>query len=224
MIDMPRTAVTFDLDDTLAVVRGNRSEILNAAAREVGARGLTREGYLRAHRRHHANHSREPIFAELLQITAQPEVDPAALAAAYRRRIGEALEPVAGAEALIDHLSADRPVGLVTNGPILAQEDKLERLGWTDRFDAIVVSGSVGQAKPAAEPFLEACRRMNVDPSDTLHVGDRLDDDVRGARDAGLAAAYVTTDDAATDVDVTTVHRRDLADELPRHVAACCPV
>lgn len=221
---MARTAVTFDLDDTLAVVRNDRSSILQAAAADVGAEGVTRDDYLSAHRRHHANRSRAPIFADLLDRTGQSGVDPSALADAYRRRIGAALEPVPGIEPLLDELGAERPVGLVTNGPVMAQRDKLERLGWTNRFDAVVISGAIGRAKPHAEPFLEACGRLGVDPGETLHVGDHPRDDVAGARNAGLAAALVAADDPPAATPVPTLARRHLVDELPDHVAACCPV
>lgn len=221
---MARTAVTFDLDETLAVVRGDRSEILAAAGREVGASNLTREAYLRAHRRHHASRTRRELFAHLLTETDQPDVDPAALAEAYRDRIGDALVPVPGVDPFLEELAAERPVGLVTNGPVRAQRDKLDRLGWTDRFDAVVISGELGHAKPGVEPFLAACRRLGVEPEATLHVGDRFREDVTGARNAGLAAVLVTDGSDAPDAAVPTIDRDRIVDELPRHVAAVRPV
>lgn len=220
---MVPTAVTFDLDDTLAVVDRDRADILDAAARAVGVEGLSREAYLRAHRRHHANHSRAPIFEALLQEIGAEEVDANALATAYRRRIGDAIEPVTGVESLLDHLTDERPVGLVTNGPIRAQRAKLERLAWLDRFDAIVISGAVGAAKPAAEPFLEACRQLGVEPAETLHVGDHPRDDAAGARNAGLSAALVTTGAQRPDAAIPTIPRDRLADGVTRHLAAIHP-
>ncbi|MFP4589870.1 MAG: HAD family hydrolase [Halobacteriales archaeon] len=221
---MVATAVTFDLDDTLAVVAGDRDDILERAANDVGASGLSRAAYLEAHRRHHANRSRAHIFADLLETTGQSAVDPDVLAAAYRERIGAALEPVPGVDALLERLSAERPIALVTNGPSLAQRDKLERLGWTDRFDAVVISGEVGRAKPAARPFHEACRRLEVDPGTTLHVGDSRRADVAGARAAGLSAVLVAGEGDRPAVDVPVVERSNLAAGLARHVASCCPV
>ncbi|MFW6448590.1 MAG: HAD family hydrolase [Halobacteriota archaeon] len=221
---MVATAVTFDLDDTLAVVTDDRETILERAATDVGASGLTREAYLEAHRRHHDNRSRTAIFADLLEGAGQASVDPEALASAYRRGIGEALEPVDGIDDLLTDLAAERPVGLVTNGPSLAQRDKLDRLGWTERFDAVVISGEVGRAKPDPEPFNEACRRLGVTPAETVHVGDSVTADVVGARAAGLSAVLVVDDADEPPFEVPTVRRSRLPEELRRHVAACCPV
>lgn len=212
---MGRRGVTFDLDNTLAVVRRDRTEILNAAAQDVGIQSLSRERYLRAHRRHHANFSREPIFAAVLREAGHSDANPAALAAAYRRRIGEAIEPVEGVDRMLDRIQTERPAGLVTNGPILAQQDKLERLGWTERFDTVVISGAIGQAKPAAEPFHEACARMRTDPDRTVHVGDDPIADVQGATDAGLGAILVGGADE-TPAAVRSIDRRRLVSELPR--------
>jgi FMN phosphatase YigB (HAD superfamily) len=53
----------------------------------------------------------------------------------------------------------------------------------------IVTSCEVGSAKPDAEIFLAASRRVGVPPGEILHVGDRWDLDVEGAQRAGFGAA-----------------------------------
>jgi REG-2-like HAD superfamily hydrolase len=54
--------------------------------------------------------------------------------------------------------------------------------------DAVVCSGEVGTEKPDPHIFLAACACLGVHPSEAVHVGDHPDDDVAGARAAGLAA------------------------------------
>lgn len=56
------------------------------------------------------------------------------------------------------------------------------------RFERIVASCEVGRAKPDPEIFLEAARRIGLDPQEILHVGDRWDLDVEGALRSGFGA------------------------------------
>lgn len=41
-------------------------------------------------------------------------------------------------------------------------------------LDPVLTSGQEGIEKPAAEIYLRACERAQVDPTETLHVGDEL--------------------------------------------------
>ncbi len=56
------------------------------------------------------------------------------------------------------------------------------------RFRTIVTSCEFGRAKPDPEIFHEASRRVDVPPEQILHVGDRWELDVEGARAAGCGA------------------------------------
>ena len=67
----------------------------------------------------------------------------------------------------------------------------LERELITHYFDAIVVSDEIGWRKPAPAIFLEALRRLSLEPSEVLFVGDRAEIDVLGAKQVGMAAAWV---------------------------------
>lgn len=62
----------------------------------------------------------------------------------------------------------------------------LRELGLAGFFEVIVASGPLGIHKPAAEIFHHACRQLGVAPEQTLHVGDRFEEDLTGAREAGL--------------------------------------
>jgi putative hydrolase of the HAD superfamily len=55
-------------------------------------------------------------------------------------------------------------------------------------FDVTVFSCAVSLAKPDPEVYLLACRELDVPPSETLYVGDGADDELVGARTAGLSA------------------------------------
>lgn len=208
-------AVTFDLDDTLAVVDCPRDRLLEESATSVGAPPLDRAAYLEAHESIWASETREPIFELLLDDAGVTDIDPAALAKAYRQHIGRHLRPIDGVEAMLDDIADMVPIGLITNGPERAQLDKLERLGWLDRFDAVVITGRLGVPKPQPAPFQAACKRLGVEPSELVHVGDHLVHDVRGAHGVGARAIHVTDAPTGGASSATTIRRSELPVALP---------
>jgi putative hydrolase of the HAD superfamily len=81
--------------------------------------------------------------------------------------------------------------GLITNNESEHQRRKLQQVGLSDGFDAVVISEEVGVAKPDAAVFGLACELAGVRPWEAVHVGDRYDADVAGALGAGLAAIWL---------------------------------
>ena len=67
----------------------------------------------------------------------------------------------------------------------------VERLERQAGLQMIVVSGELGAAKPDAGPFDAAVQALGSDRRRTWHVGDNLDTDVQGARNAGLIAVWL---------------------------------
>jgi putative hydrolase of the HAD superfamily len=65
-------------------------------------------------------------------------------------------------------------------------EDVLVELGLRAELDAVVSSGACHVAKPAPAIFAEALRRAGAEPEQAVHVGDSLEEDVAGARAAGI--------------------------------------
>lgn len=98
----------------------------------------------------------------------------AARAAGYHRRlIRDSFRLFDDAGAFIEGARAARlPLVLVTNGASDTQREKLEVLGITGWFDAIVISGEVGTAKPDPSVFLLALERLGLEAESTWHVGD----------------------------------------------------
>ena len=215
------SAVALDLDYTLAVPERDRQTLLDEATAAVGAPSFSREAYLDAHRRNLTGETREPIFADLLEDDS--EVAPAALAGAYRRAIDDALVPVDGAEALVSRLRENYRVGLLTDGPVRAQREKLTSLGWTDIFDAVVITGSLEAGKPDERAFGAVLDALCATPEETVYVGDHPEVDIAGARAAGLRAIHVTNGiegkNPVAGADAS-VERDALSAQLPSLVAA----
>lgn len=209
-------AVGFDLDETLTATTRDRADILAAACEDVGAPEIARADYLRAHDDHSGRGSREPVFAALLA-EYDGDVDPTALTGAYAEAVADAMEPVPGAAELVRTLRADYRVGLLTDGPVTTQREKLDRLGWTDLFDATVVTGDLNEAKPSAAAFAELCDALDAAPTDCVYVGDKSRSDVAGAAAAGLIPVQAVYDGgpAVHPLAAATVRRKRLPEELP---------
>jgi putative hydrolase of the HAD superfamily len=83
-------------------------------------------------------------------------------------------------------------LGCVTNrafgGPAFVEE--VEQLGLSDYFESLAVSCEVGYMKPHALLFKHALDELNVAGEETLHVGDSLIADVRGAQALGMTAVW----------------------------------
>jgi putative hydrolase of the HAD superfamily len=100
-----------------------------------------------------------------------------------------ARRPASTSVALLDALRERRlKTAIVSNamdpGWILLRD--LEEQELAGRMDAVVFSSDVGVRKPRPEIFLRALEELGVSGEDALFVGDRLDADVRGAREVGM--------------------------------------
>jgi putative hydrolase of the HAD superfamily len=90
----------------------------------------------------------------------------------------------------------------------------LAELGLGDYLDAVVYSAAVGTEKPDPRIFLETLAQLGVEPSEGLHVGDSLREDVEGALAAGMEALHLVRSGAPSVVqpDPSGGSRGDLAD------------
>ncbi|PSP88222.1 HAD family hydrolase [Halobacteriales archaeon QS_4_69_34] len=218
---MALAAVVFDLDDTLAVTERDRATLLEEATAAVGAPPIARGEYLDAHGRDLGRETREPIFAALLDGREEgsdgtASATPATLATAYREAVEGALAPVPGAAALVRELRTEYRVGLLTDGPVAAQEGKLAALGWADLFEAVVVTGVLDAGKPDGRAFQAVLDALGTSAAETVHVGDHPEHDVRGAKAAGLLAVQVLAESDEADPAANAAVERDrLAGRLP---------
>jgi len=69
----------------------------------------------------------------------------------------------------------------------------LDAFGLTPLLDVVLLSADVGAAKPDPRIFAAAVERLGVEASEAVYVGDDADDDIAGARAAGLRGIDVTS-------------------------------
>ncbi|MDB6056532.1 MAG: phosphoglycolate phosphatase [Verrucomicrobiales bacterium] len=58
-------------------------------------------------------------------------------------------------------------------------------------FEATIVSIELGAPKPDPQIFVTAAQQLHLEPSQILHIGDSLNEDVNCARAAGFAAMLI---------------------------------
>lgn len=67
----------------------------------------------------------------------------------------------------------------------------LDGLGLSKYFEAIIISCEVGFPKPSPVIFEHASKKLGMAPQLILHVGDRTDHDVAGAKSAGFQSVLL---------------------------------
>ncbi len=67
-------------------------------------------------------------------------------------------------------------------------DSDLERLGIFKYFDFTIYSSDVGVRKPEPKIFKVALEKLKVSPDEAIFVGDRLYDDIKGAKRVGMTA------------------------------------
>ena len=126
------------------------------------------------------------------------------------------VEAMVGARELL-HALKERgtPIGLVSNSPLAFVSRSLEIAGFHDRFDIVVSAHEVAAPKPAPDPYLEACRRLGIEPGPQIVALEDSPTGVAAARAAGLTVIGIPSVDG---VALTEAHH--LADSLLDEIIA----
>jgi putative hydrolase of the HAD superfamily len=122
------------------------------------------------------------------------EVEVGDLVVAYRAHEPH-IDPFPDAAPLLHRVRADgSAVGLLSDGDPVVQGVKLDALGLRDAFDAIVITGELGDdaGKPSPRGYEELLRRLgDAPPGESVYVSDNPAKDFLGARRAGMRSIRV---------------------------------
>ncbi len=164
---------------------------------------------------------RERVFDAALReqlLESQSEACDLAEAFAKERRLLQRLMP--DAREILARLAPDYLLGLLTNGAPDLQREKIAASGLGSVFQAIAISGEVGIGKPRPEIFHHLTAALEVDTSEAVMVGNSVERDIAGARNAGMASVWIKVpgseelDSAEPDYTITALA------ELPSVLAA----
>jgi putative hydrolase of the HAD superfamily len=104
-------------------------------------------------------------------------------------------------------LSGSYALAMLTNGAPDLQREKIAASGLAEFFPAIAVSGEHGIGKPRAEIFHRLAAELGVAPGEVVMVGNSLERDIAGARNAGMISVWLkvpgSEEHAAVEPDFT---------------------
>ena len=157
----------------------------------------------------------EQWFARLCE--RSPDAPAREAYVAERRRIFEAIvpaDPMRGVPELLASLrDAGVPVAIASSAPARWVVGAVERLGIRPFFDAVVTGDEVDHRKPAPDVYLEAARRLGVDPLRSVAIEDSAPG-IAAARAAGMKAVaiphWLTASHDLAAADLTVAHAGEL--------------
>ncbi|HEY9661155.1 MAG TPA: HAD family hydrolase [Allocoleopsis sp.] len=109
---------------------------------------------------------------------------------------------------VFDYFKTDKKFGLITNGGLITQQNKVEVLGIASRFSSIIYCGEFASEywKPSPYPYLKMMESTGCDGSEHVYVGDHPGKDFIAAKTLGWTTVRIcrpdgefsqlTTDDA----------------------------
>lgn len=190
-------AVVFDLDNTLLDFNRMKEASVSAAAEAMMDAGLagTREEIIKGI---YEVYERKGIEAQDVFDCFLEEklgrVDHRVLAAgvvAYRRAKAGSMNLFPGARfTIVELLRRGIKLGILSDAPALQAWTRLAELGLHHYFDAVVTLDDTGKRKPEPEPFRLILKKLGVEPTEAIMVGDWAERDMEGARRVGMKTAF----------------------------------
>jgi putative hydrolase of the HAD superfamily len=111
-------------------------------------------------------------------------------------------EPFADAIPALRRWGAAGLKRIVVSNWDVSLHDVLRSTGLRPLLDGVVCSAEVGCSKPDPALFAAGLQLAGVAPMQAVHIGDSLDEDVAGARAAGIEPLLLLREGAATPVPV----------------------
>lgn len=185
----------------VVALRSRGVEISEQLAREAM---LAEIAYYRAHhdeagsvagledlRRRCAEVLAQKLGADVVGSLAATEVEAAMLEALRFRAYPEV-------PAVLARLRAEGHRLVVVSNWDISLHEVLERTGLASLLDGVVVSAQEGFAKPDPRIFARALELAGAEARNAIHAGDSVEDDVAGARGAGVRAVFVDREGSGT--------------------------
>lgn len=154
---------------------------------------------------------RRRAFERTLEYVNCPDNELAAhLNAIYRKHRFEDIELYPDVIPTFDILAPHFKLGLLSNGNTYP-----ERCGLEGYFAFVVFSQDVQIEKPDRRIFEITAERAGCELAQMLHVGDSLENDVAGARNAGVHSVWLNREGAANDTSIQPDYEVATLTEIP---------
>ena len=101
-----------------------------------------------------------------------------------------------GIESLLNHFATSNiRMGILSNSMFSSKtiNTDLEKFGIKSYFDFVMTSSEYGIRKPNKILFNIAIKKMNLDPNEIWFIGDSINEDVIGSKNAGMFPVWYNT-------------------------------
>jgi beta-phosphoglucomutase-like phosphatase (HAD superfamily) len=176
--------VVFDLDGVILDTEELWNEVREGLARERGGRWSDRA---QADMMGMSSKEWSRYMHDVIGLSEPPEEIVREVVSRMLDRYSEDLPLVDGAVEAVQWMAARWPLGLASSSNRELIDKALEVSGLASSFRVTVSSEEVGRGKPAPEVYLEAARRLEVDPRDCAAI----EDSASGIRSAHAAEMFV---------------------------------
>jgi HAD superfamily hydrolase (TIGR01509 family) len=211
-------AIVFDLDGLLLDSEQLWDEVREELARERGGRWSERA---QADMMGMSSPEWSRYMHDVVGLSESPDEIAEEVVRRMEARYRERLPLIPGARVAVERLAARWPLALASssNRPLI--DLALETGGLAPFFAATVSSEEVARGKPAPDVYLEAVRRLEVDPARAAAIEDSRNG-IRSAHAAGLCVVAIPNAHFPPDADslaLADVVLDSLADLTPESVA-----
>jgi len=95
---------------------------------------------------------------------------------------------------VLDYLSTKYKMHIITNGFVEVQYKKLKNCGLEKYFERVTTSEEAKSSKPKPEIFQVALKSVNAKKTESLMIGDDLENDILGAKKFGIDQVFFNPD------------------------------
>jgi len=198
--------IFFDLDNTLWDFRTNMKETFAEIFQELDLSAIrgrfdefvslfdkNNEQYWIAYRKGLVKKEvlRIKRFSDTLESLGMHDDDTAMqMADLYLQRVSRKANVFPGVHETLAYLKEKYALYIITNGFVEIQTNKLESSGLSRYFSRIFMAEATGFQKPDKRFFYHALSSVNAKKSGSLMVGDDMEADMMGAREAGIDQVF----------------------------------
>ena len=181
-------AILFDLDDTLFLEKDFVKSGFKAVASYIHNRnGIDEKIIFKNLWSIFSSGKRKNIFDLYVKKFGNNRYSINEMVDLYRSHMPD-INLLPGINAYLLSLSKEYKLGLVTDGYIQTQNNKINVLGLKKIFDRILITEELGREfwKPSIVPFSKICDSLEVSPMETIYIADNPEKDFKGPNQLGM--------------------------------------
>lgn len=158
-------------------------------------------------------------FATLFARLGIHDIDGQKMEERYRYYLGQGHEPMPQAPEVLDDLSADHDLYVVTNGVAKTQRKRLAAAHFDHYFKNVFISELVGAQKPSKAFFQRVTADISpYQPTQTIVIGDSLTSDIKGAASFGLDSVWYNPAHQSNQTGIRPTYEIDQLEKLEQIV------